>query len=104
MESGHSDRMRKPIKKDIILERRNPMKIVGYRKSDFTTKDGTFISGYNIFTEEVIADGGVGVQTDKYYLSDAKIKSFGLDLDQLVGKEVLISYNRWGKISGIFQR
>ncbi len=80
------------------------MKVVGYRKSAFTTKDGTHISGYNIFTEEPIKDNGCGVQTDKFYLSDAKIESFGLDLDSLVGEEVVISYNRWGKVAAIYQR
>ena len=80
------------------------MKLVGYRKSAFTTKDGTHISGYNLFTEETISEGGKGVQTDKLYLSDAKIASFDLDLDSLVGKEIVVYYNRWGKPSAVYQR
>lgn len=80
------------------------MKLVGYRKSAFTTKDGTHISGYNLFTEEMIQNDGQGVQTDKFYLSDAKVASFGLDLDALVGHEIIVSYNRWGKVAAVYQR
>ncbi|MEE0558436.1 MAG: hypothetical protein UC361_03275 [Bulleidia sp.] len=80
------------------------MRCVGYRRSQFTTKDGKEISGYNIFTEQTITENGKGMQTDKFYLSDAKIRSFGLDLDNLVGEEIIISYNRWGKVAEVILR
>ena len=80
------------------------MKIVGYRKSDFTAKDGKEIKGYNIFTEEEITSVGEGVQCDKIYLSEQKVANMGLNLSDLVGKEVLISYNRWAKVSAIVER
>lgn len=80
------------------------MRIVGYRKSDFTAKDGREVKGYNVFTEEEIASNGVGVQCDKLYLSEQKVATMGLNLDDLVEKEVVISYNRWGKVSDIFVR
>lgn len=80
------------------------MRIVGYRKSDFTAKDGHEVKGYNVFTEEDITSNGTGVQCDKIYLSEQKVATMGLNLDELLEKEVAISYNRWGKVSDIIVR
>lgn len=77
------------------------MKIVGYRKSNFRTADNTEIKGYNIFAEESIVSNGTGIQTDKFYLSENKINRMGIELDALIGEDVELYYNRWGKVETI---
>lgn len=77
------------------------MRVVGYRKSDFTAKDGTAVKGYNIYLEDDIVKGGVGKQTDKIYMSEKKIEDNNIDLDALLGKSVALAYNRWGKVAYI---
>lgn len=77
------------------------MKIVGYRKSDFTAKDGNQVKGFNVFLETPITSGGEGVQTEKIYLSEGKLAKMGVDLNEIFGKEVTLAYNRWGKVEQI---
>lgn len=77
------------------------MKVVGIRKCDFVAKDKTEVKGYNIFVEEEITFNGKGVQTDKYFFSEARIEKMNLDLDTLLGRNVIVSYNKWGKIERI---
>lgn len=77
------------------------MKIVGYRKSDFKAKDGNEVKGYNVFFESPITAGGKGVQTEKVYLSEGKLAKMGVNLNEIFGKEVSLSYNRWGKVEQI---
>ena len=77
-------------------------KIVGFRKADFRAKDGTMVKGYNVFTEEEILTNGKGLQAEKIYFSEAKLEKVGLDLDSILGREVKISYNRFGKVQEIF--
>lgn len=78
------------------------MKIVGYQRADFTAKDGTEVKGCSVYTEQVLSGKDVlGVKTDRFFLSDKKMKTMGLDLPSLVGKEVHILYNRFGKPESI---
>lgn len=77
------------------------MRVVGYRKSDFTAKDGTEVKGYNLFLEEPVTKNGKGIQTDKIYLSEKKVADNGIDLDGLIGKNVSLAYNKWGKVAYI---
>jgi hypothetical protein len=79
------------------------MKVVGYRKSDFRTKDGTEIKGYNLYlTEPIVAEDGKGTSTEHLYLSEKKIADNNLDLSTLVGKEIVVTYNKWAKPERIF--
>lgn len=76
--------------------------IVGCRPSAFTANDGTHVSGSTIFSiAEIPAGKGVGKQTNKYFLSEAKIEKLGLNPEKLVGHSVSISYNRWGKLDEV---
>lgn len=80
------------------------MKVVGYRKSDFHTKDGHEIKGYNLFIEEPIVSNGEGFQCDKIYLTEAKLEKMEVEIESLLGQEIVISYNRWGKVDVIATR
>lgn len=78
------------------------MKIIGLRKSDFTAKDGTEVKGFTIYgTETIPNDNGKGLMAEKYFLSENKIKGMNLDLNTIVGKNVVVSYNRFGKIDKV---
>lgn len=73
-------------------------KIVGIKKTEFTIKDsGKKVKGVTIYTTEPIsADKGTGVETDHFFLSEAKVDM--LDFKLNIGSDVQKLYNRWGKI------
>ena len=78
------------------------MKIIGFKRSDFTTKDGVAITGYNVYVaNEIAPNQGKGVQVDRIYLSDNKIAREKIDLDALLEREVRILYNRFAKPDSI---
>lgn len=73
------------------------MKIVGYRRTSFTPKDGgTQISGFNLYVS--FQDPNViGEATDRIFVSDARLNGFVPS----VGVEVQIFYNKYGRVSAI---
>lgn len=78
------------------------MKLIGYRKSDFTTKDGLPVTGYNVYiATEIDPRRGGGVSVERDYLSDAKLSRENLKLDELLGHDIKVYYNRYGKIDSI---
>lgn len=78
------------------------MKIIGYKRTDFKAKDGTKITGYNVFVEnEINPQQGKGVQVERIYLSDNKLTRESINLDAMLNKEVKIYYNRFGKPDSI---
>ncbi len=79
------------------------MKIVGFERSDFTVKEsGDRITGFNVYIgRQIVADRGRGQAVDRIYLSDRKISESNIHLEELQGKEVVISYNRYGKVQTI---
>lgn len=79
------------------------MKFVGYKRSDFKTDKGLEVQGYIVYFEDKCnTPDSKGVETSHCYLSLAKIKKMQLDLDELIGQKVIISYNRFGKPETIF--
>ena len=79
--------------------------MIGYRRSDFTTKDKTKVTGYNVYiATESDPHNGAGVMAERQYLSDAKIARENLDLEKLLGREIKVYYNRFGKIDSIVQQ
>lgn len=78
------------------------MKIIGYKRTNFKTKDGAEITGFNVYVEnEINPEHGKGVQVDRIYLSDNKLAKEAINLDGLLDKEVKIYYNRYGKPDSI---
>lgn len=78
------------------------MKIIGYRKADFKTKDGVEVTGYNAYiATEIDPRFGAGVAVERVYLSDAKIAREKIDLAKLMGKDIKVYYNRYGKVDSI---
>lgn len=78
------------------------MKIIGYRKNDFKTKEGVEVTGYSVYiATEIDPRRGAGVSVERQYLSDAKLAKEGIDLAELMNHEVKVYYNRYGRVDSI---
>lgn len=72
------------------------IQIVGLKKTEFTTKDGTLISGQSVyFTFE--DDRTKGLQTDKCFLPSRK----ALYPEPNLPADAEIYYNRYGKVDAV---
>ena len=77
-------------------------KLLGLKNGDFTSKDGKQIEGFNLFVAVEIKNTlGMGCEVERIYLSKAKIEKFDIDLEDLLGKEIIVVYNKYGKIDEI---
>ena len=74
------------------------MRIIGIRPSSFTGNDGKEISGKNFYFTYPL-DKGDGLGAERVYLTDAKLAQ--LDFEPVIGAEVVLDYNRYGKASGM---
>lgn len=78
------------------------MKIMGYKKVDFTGDDNVKISGYTVFlfAEYDKQINGIirGCFADKIFLSEEKFKALMIDELYEAQKDVLPLYNRFGKL------
>lgn len=79
------------------------MKIIGIRKSDFPTKTGDFIKGYNVYVVDSIDPRhGQGQSAEHFYLSERKLAQMNCtDPFSLLEHEVKIYYNRYGKVDTV---
>lgn len=79
------------------------MKIIGYERSDFRLKDSDMmITGVNVYvTRPADPNLGKGAVCERIYLSDKRMAACYFDVTAAVGKEVNISYSRYGKVSSI---
>ena len=86
-----------------IIERKTIiMKIIGYSRNDFVSKEGRPITGCRIYlATEVDAGKGEGVMVKDMYLSDAKMAGLKINLHDLMGREVKIYYNEFRKPESI---
>ena len=86
------------ITKEIIT-----MKIIGNRKTDFSTKNGEVIKGYNVYVvDNIDPRHGQGQFAEHFYLSERKLAMMNTpDPFVLLGREVRIYYNRYGKVETI---
>lgn len=76
------------------------MKVIGIKRSDFSTKDGTQIEGYNIYlTYALTGDQAKGDGCERVYITKTKLESNGYMPE--VGDEVTLTYNRYGKVAAI---
>ena len=75
------------------------MKLIGFRKSDFLSKEGTSITGYTVYLSYPIPGDGAGQACDRIYITDAKLAKCGYTPH--VGDEVNVTYNKFGKVAAI---
>lgn len=74
-------------------------KVVGFQAKTFTFEDGKTVSGMYLYTEGKEA-GVTGVSTDRAFLSDKKMDGY----IPVIGDEITICYNRFGKPQSIIKR
>lgn len=78
------------------------MKVIGWNRSDFTTKDGTEIKGVRLHLSGPLPEGeGDGVACESVYVTDAKLARSSYT--PKVGDEIVISYNGFGKPNTIIR-
>lgn len=77
------------------------MQIIGIRPSSFEGKDGTQVSGKNIYMTYPL-DKGEGQGTDRVFVTNEKLAQWPYRPE--VGDEVEVRYNRYGKCQEIVQR
>ena len=82
------------------------MKLLGFTTYSFTPKGQTDkFSGFNLYVAESIPEEkGSGLITDKLSISSMKAEKLGLDestLESVLGQEMKVSYDRWGKVQDI---
>ena len=75
------------------------MKLIGFRKSYFLSKEGTSITGYTVYLSYPITGDGAGQACDRIYITDAKLAKCGYTPH--VGDEVNVTYNKFGKVAAI---
>ena len=79
------------------------MKIVGIRKSDFTARTGEQVKGYTVYVmDNIVPQHGQGQSAEHFYLSQRKLTEMnGIDPFSLLGHEVKLYYNRYGKVDTV---
>ena len=74
------------------------MKIVGLKKTRFTGSDGKPVSGITVYLTEPQKDVE-GLATDRIFLTDERVNNLSFTL--AVGLEIVIYYNRYGKVASV---
>mgnify|MGYP003275104834 CR=1 FL=1 len=79
------------------------MEVIGIVRSNFTLQaTGKEITGCNLYLARPIDPKlGHGVAVDRVYMTDAKLEANGIDLETIVGREVVVYYNRYGKVASM---
>ncbi len=74
------------------------MKIIGYRRNDFVTKEGKPVTGCRFYLSTEIDSGyGEGVSVKDIYLSDARMAALKISPHDLINHEVEVYYNEYRK-------
>lgn len=74
------------------------MKVIGFRKSQFTGGGGDLVKGVNIFVTYQ-SEKGEGEECERLYLTEKLLAEIGYK--PAIGDEVKPEYNRFGKIAGL---
>ena len=60
------------------------MKLIGFKRNDFSTKEGTTITGYSLYLAyPATGPEAQGVVAEHIYMTDAKLAKCGLDAGKL---------------------
>ena len=77
------------------------MKIIGYRRSDFVTKEGRPSPAAASTSQRRLPPRTGRASSSGIYLSDAKMAELKINLHDLMGREVKIFYNEYRKPENI---
>lgn len=74
-------------------------KVVGFEGKTFTFDDGNTVKGFYLHLEE--KTGGVtGIAVERVFVSEKKLAGY----TPVLGDEIVVSYNRFGKPQSIIKR
>lgn len=75
-------------------------KIIGCERKSFTTKEGDTIEGTSLYiTDKIPPQRGEGCTADRIFLSKNKLND--LSFVPVVGMDIEVLYNKYGKVSTI---
>lgn len=66
--------------------------LIGFQSKKYNFEDGHSSEGFNLFLEEK-REGVSGMACERVYVSNEKIGGY----IPVIGDEIRINYNRWGK-------
>lgn len=72
--------------------------LVGFEAKSFKFDDGKQVEGFYLYTTEK-KKGVTGIATDRVFVSTSKLGEYV----PVLGDEVTINYNRWGKVQSVFK-
>ena len=75
------------------------MKVMGFRRSNSTPKDGPLVTGINIYVSYPVTGEGEGMVCDRIYMTDDKLAQCGYT--PRVGDDVTVNYNKFGKPASV---
>lgn len=76
------------------------MKFLGFSNVCFMSKSNEEVKGINFYVSYPInVNNGQGEGTERYFLSEAKIERLNIVPSELIGQDIRLDYNRYGKIS-----
>lgn len=85
--------------------------IVGYKRIDYTKKDGSNVKGYTIYVVDDNKNGEIdnsveGIITDNFYVNDEIFNNIvnvlkSHDMQVLNGEFLEYKYNRFGRVCGV---
>ena len=77
------------------------MKIIGYQRADFVIDKQKITGCYVYIANDIDPRRGEGVMVDRCYISDSKAERQGINLAAIIGHDVRVFYNRYGKVDSI---
>jgi|GEM_PF-815440 len=79
------------------------MKLIGFERADFKIRaTGEEVTGMQLYlARSITPDKGEGSAVERVYLTDRKLATNNFDPMSALGKDVVLYYNRWGKIERI---
>lgn len=72
--------------------------LVGFEAKKFKFDDGNQVEGFYLYTVEE-KKGVTGTATDRVFVSTSKLDGYV----PVLGDEITINYNRWGKPQSVFK-
>lgn len=75
----------------------NGTKLIGYKHSEFTAKDGNHVKGIVVYFGMTITRNGEGMEAEKFFLSEEKLSRMAFKPEESIGRNVRIYFNRYGK-------
>lgn len=75
--------------------------LIGIKPVDVKTKDGEQIKGTKLYMNIALAEPAVGYEGEQAWVSSMSDHQPPRNIKELIGSEIDIEYNKYGKVSNI---